>query len=181
MQNPLLRDALHPPYRPSPPVALSALQVPKRHSKCIRRGDASAANASGSLQTALSKVTRQPNFPPISGFLRRVTSDRVLTFLSRYPEKSMDWSPNQFHRQVWTVPREVPPARRSLRASRLPERGGSQNRLNGVGPEFVSVCSEECQHGGNEWALRHSPPRHDTRRLQRRARAAAVRLRSRIG
>jgi hypothetical protein len=85
MQNPLLRDALHPRYRPSPPAALPALQVPKRHSKCIRRADASAANASGSLQTALSKVTRQPNFPPISGSLRRVTSDRVLTSFVQNP------------------------------------------------------------------------------------------------
>jgi hypothetical protein len=53
-------------------------EVPKQHSKCIRA--ASAATASGSLETALSKLTRRSTVASSSSSLRRVTSDRVLTF-----------------------------------------------------------------------------------------------------
>ena len=53
-------------------------KVPKHHSKYIRA--ASAATASGSLETALSKVTRRSAFVRIPGVSTRVTSDRDLTF-----------------------------------------------------------------------------------------------------
>jgi hypothetical protein len=55
-------------------------RVPKPGSKAISVGAASAANASGSLQTALSKVTRRIRFVRARSLSRRVTSDRVLTF-----------------------------------------------------------------------------------------------------
>src|SRR5215469_15615418 len=49
---------------------------------------ASAADASGSLQTALSKVTWPRAIHHVSAVLRRVTSDRGLTFLARESHKS---------------------------------------------------------------------------------------------
>ena len=64
----------------SAPLQL-VLRVPKHNSKHISAGAASAANASGSLQTALSKVTRRSAFPHTRNVSRRVTSDRVLTFI----------------------------------------------------------------------------------------------------
>src|SRR5438445_5626294 len=46
---------------------------------------ASAASASGFLQTALSKVTRPSAIAHTRGLSRRVTSDRVLTFGANFP------------------------------------------------------------------------------------------------
>src|ERR1039458_1758285 len=77
------RVTLHPHHRRPAPAAEIAPQVPKHHSKYIPVPAASAANASGSLQTALSKVTRRSKFPQTSGLLRRVTFDRGLTFHNR--------------------------------------------------------------------------------------------------
>src|SRR6185369_16864421 len=57
-------------------------QVPKHHSKYIPAGTASAANASGSLQTALSKVTRWGPSPRPGNSRARATSDRGLTFFA---------------------------------------------------------------------------------------------------
>ncbi len=59
------------------------VRVPKPCSKSIRPAAASAANASGSLQTALSKVTRRSAAIQTRGVSRRVTSDRELTFLDQ--------------------------------------------------------------------------------------------------
>src|SRR5215469_17293901 len=52
-----------------------------KNSKHIRSTAASAANASGSLQTALSKLTRRSDSRHRTKYLRRVSSDRVLAFL----------------------------------------------------------------------------------------------------
>src|SRR4051812_5379595 len=69
------------------PAQKYGTEVPKHHSKSIPA--ASAANASGSLQTALSKVTRRSAAIQTRGVSRRVTSDRVLTF----PKASTSGSP----------------------------------------------------------------------------------------
>jgi hypothetical protein len=59
-------------------------EVPKPRPLPISVGAASAANASGSLQTALSKVTRRSAPVPARSVSRRVTSDRVLTSIGHY-------------------------------------------------------------------------------------------------
>ena len=68
-QNPFLPIPLDPHQRQSSTVAETAPQVPKHHSKYIPTGAASAANASGSLQTALSKVTQLEAFSPTQEIL----------------------------------------------------------------------------------------------------------------
>jgi hypothetical protein len=59
-------------------------KVPKPTPKHISVAAASAANASGSLQTALSKVTRRSAASYARSVSRPVTSDRVLTFANHY-------------------------------------------------------------------------------------------------
>src|ERR1035437_4623224 len=57
-------------------------EVPKQHSKSIRA--ASAATASGFLETVLSKLTRRSTVAPSSSSLHRVTSDRSQTFIDQW-------------------------------------------------------------------------------------------------
>src|SRR5437667_10632626 len=78
----------------------SQVFIPHQLTMQIPSDAASAASASGFLQTALSKVTRPSAIAHTQNLSRRVTSDRVLTF---WRERSAVRAPTTITRRMATL------------------------------------------------------------------------------